>query len=69
MCVFVCVCVDNSGFSSQVRSMWLKNMFEDADKDGSGSLSVKEVLVMMKELNVSLNKKVLKKKFKVSKRS
>lgn len=61
----MCACADNSGFSTQVRSRWLRDLFESADRDGSGSLSVKEVLTMMKELNVNINKKVLKQKFKV----
>ena len=48
-----------------MRYRWLRDLFETADKDGSGSLSVKEVLNLMKELNVSINKKLLKLKFKV----
>jgi len=54
-----------SGTSTETRYRWLRDLFETADKDSSGSLSVKEVLNLMKELNVNINKKLLKQKFKV----
>ena len=54
------------GSSSTVRSHWLRDLFETADKDSSGLLSVKEVLVLMNELNLATSKKILSKKFKVS---
>ncbi len=50
---------------SKVRDRWLKDLFDDADKDNSGTLDLKEVLRMMHELNVGVSSKVLKKKFKV----
>lgn len=50
-----------------VRSRWLRDLFEAADKDSSGTLTVKEVLALMHELNVGTSKKILTKKFKVTK--
>ena len=51
--------------SSVVRSRWLRDLFESADKDSSGTLTVKEVLALMNELNVGVSKKILKNMFKV----
>ncbi len=48
-----------------VRSRWLRDLFESADKDSSGTLTIKEVSALMNELNVSMSKKILKKMFKV----
>lgn len=42
-------------------------MFDEADKNGDGTLDLKEVVQMMKSLNVGVSKKVIKKMFKVSK--
>ena len=41
-------------------------MFEEADKNGDGTLDMKEVLRIMQQLNIGISKKVLKQKFKVS---
>ena len=41
-------------------------MFEEADKNGDGTLDLKEVLRIMQQLNIGISKKVLKQKFKVS---
>ena len=41
-------------------------MFEEADKNGDGTLDMKEVLRIMQRLNIGISKKVLKQKFKVS---
>jgi Ca2+-binding EF-hand superfamily protein len=40
-------------------------LFDSADKNGDGTLDLKEVLQMMKTLNVGVSKKVVKKMFKV----
>ena len=40
-------------------------MFDEADKNGDGTLDLKEVVQMMKSLNVGVSKKVIKKMFKV----
>ena len=39
-------------FSTRVRERWLKDMFDEADKNGDGTLDLKEVVQMMKLLNV-----------------
>ena len=49
-----------------VRARWLRDLFESADKDSSGTLTMKEVVALMDDLNVSVSKKILKKMFKVS---
>ena len=45
---------------------WLRDLFEEADKNGDGTLDLKEVLRIMQQLNIGISKKVLKQKFKVS---
>lgn len=61
------LCADSVGAtSSVVRSRWLRDLFESADKDSSGTLTMKEVLALVNVLNVSVSKKILKKMFKVS---
>lgn len=52
-------------FSTKIRDRWLKDLFDTADKNGDGTLDLKEVLQMMKTLNVGVSKKVVKKMFKV----
>ena len=52
-------------FSTKVRDKWLRDQFDGADKNGDGTLDLKEVVQMMKSLNVGVSKKVIKKMFKV----
>ena len=44
---------------------WLRDLFEDADQNGDGTLDLKEVIAMLRRLNVGVSKKVIKQKFKV----
>lgn len=53
-------------FSTKVRDRWLQELFDGADKNGDGTLDLKEVVQMMKSLNVGVSKKAIKKMFKVS---
>lgn len=53
-------------FSTKIRDRWLQDMFSDADKNGDGTLDLKEVLQMLRSLNVGVSKKVVKQMFKVS---
>lgn len=46
-------------------SMWLKQTFDEADKNGDGSLSISEVLQLMHKLNVNLPRQKVKQMFKV----
>uniref|UniRef100_A0A8D2JEF1 Phosphoinositide phospholipase C n=1 Tax=Varanus komodoensis TaxID=61221 RepID=A0A8D2JEF1_VARKO len=46
------------------RSMWLKQTFDEADKNGDGSLSINEVLQLMHKLNVNLPRQKVKQMFK-----
>ncbi|NXM75786.1 PLCH2 phosphodiesterase, partial [Serilophus lunatus] len=45
-------------------SMWLKQTFDEADKNGDGSLSISEVLQLMHKLNVNLPRQKVKQMFK-----
>lgn len=45
--------------------MWLKQTFDEADKNGDGSLSINEVLQLMHKLNVNLPRQKVKQMFKV----
>ncbi len=56
---------DKGDERSKVRERWLKDLFDRADKDNSGTLDLKEVLRLMNELNVGVSQKQLKKQFKV----
>ena len=47
------------------RIRWLRNLFEEADSNSDGTLDIKEVLRMMRSLNVGISNKILKQKFKV----
>ena len=49
-----------------IHTRWLRDLFEEADKNGDGTLDMKEVLRIMQQLNIGISKKVLKQKFKVS---
>lgn len=46
-------------------SMWLKQTFDEADKNGDGCLSINEVLQLMHKLNVNLPRQKVKQMFKV----
>ncbi|KAL8198476.1 UNVERIFIED_CONTAM: 1-phosphatidylinositol 4,5-bisphosphate phosphodiesterase eta-2 [Gekko kuhli] len=46
--------------------MWLKQTFDEADKNGDGSLSINEVLQLMHKLNVNLPRQKVKQMFKAS---
>ena len=63
--VFVLIISAEDKFSTKIRDRWLKDLFDSADKNGDGTLDLKEVLQMMKTLNVGVSKKVVKKMFKV----
>ena len=70
LCIHPCINIrdtaeSGASSSSVVRSRWLKDLFESADKDSSGTLTVKEVMGLMNELNVGISKKILKRMFKV----
>ena len=45
---------------------WLKQTFDEADKNGDGSLSIGEVLQLLHKLNVNLPRQRVKQMFKVS---
>ncbi|XP_064396880.1 1-phosphatidylinositol 4,5-bisphosphate phosphodiesterase delta-1-like isoform X2 [Halichondria panicea] len=57
---------DKGDERSKVRERWLKDLFDRADKDNSGTLDLKEVLRLMNELNVGVSQKQLKKQFKAA---
>ena len=44
---------------------WLRKLFNEADLNGDGTLDLKEVVRLMKKLNVGVSSKILKEKFKV----
>lgn len=44
---------------------WLKQTFDEADKNGDGSLSIGEVLQLLHKLNVNLPRQRVKQMFKV----
>ncbi|NXR55184.1 PLCH2 phosphodiesterase, partial [Hippolais icterina] len=48
----------------QYPSLWLKQTFDEADKNGDGSLSINEVLQLMHKLNVNLPRQKVKQMFK-----
>lgn len=45
---------------------WLRGLFDDSDENGDGELSLREVVNMMKKLNVGVSTKIIRKMFKVS---
>ena len=45
--------------------MWLKETYEAADKNGDGSLSLDEVIGLVKKLNMGLSIKQVKRLFMV----
>lgn len=44
---------------------WLKQTFDEADKNGDGSLSISEVLQLLHKLNVNLPRQRVKQMFQV----
>nr|KAF6394917.1 phospholipase C eta 2 [Molossus molossus] len=48
----------------EARTWWLKQTFDEADKNGDGSLSVGEVLQLLHRLNVNLPRQEVKRMFK-----
>ncbi|NXI10502.1 PLCH2 phosphodiesterase, partial [Irena cyanogastra] len=48
----------------QYPPLWLKQTFDEADKNGDGSLSISEVLQLMHKLNVNLPRQKVKQMFK-----
>ena len=48
-----------------VTPRWLRDLFEDADKNRDGTLDLKEVVAMLRRLNVGVSKSVIKRKFEV----
>ena len=44
---------------------WLRQLFDSADVNGDGSLSLKEISKMFHELNINSSHKNVKKKFQV----
>ena len=64
-----CCYLINLSFTSLFSSLtlrWLRDLFEDADRNGDGTLDLKEVIAMMRRLNVGVSKKIIKRKFEVS---
>ena len=53
-------------FINPLLTRWLRDLFEDADRNGDGTLDLKEVIAMLRRLNVGVSKKVIKRKFEVS---
>ena len=69
VCVCVCVCVCmfinmHAVLASHILR-YIKGLFETADRNNDGTLDFSEIIKLMKQLNVGLSKRVLKKKFKV----
>ncbi|NXP44268.1 PLCH2 phosphodiesterase, partial [Heliornis fulica] len=58
---------DEDSLSKRQRTRdqyWLKQTFDEADKNGDGSLSISEVLQLMHKLNVNLPRQKVKQMFK-----
>ncbi|NXI93265.1 PLCH2 phosphodiesterase, partial [Psophia crepitans] len=58
---------DEDSLSKRQRTrdqLWLKQTFDEADKNGDGSLSISEVLQLMHKLNVNLPRQKVKQMFK-----
>ena len=49
-----------------INFRWLRNKFEAADKDNNKALNLDECLVLLRELNLKLETKHVKKLFDVS---
>nr|XP_028596776.1 1-phosphatidylinositol 4,5-bisphosphate phosphodiesterase eta-2 isoform X1 [Podarcis muralis]XP_028596777.1 1-phosphatidylinositol 4,5-bisphosphate phosphodiesterase eta-2 isoform X1 [Podarcis muralis] len=55
---------DSLSKRQRTRDQWLKQTFDEADKNGDGSLSINEVLQLMHKLNVNLPRQKVKQMFK-----
>ncbi|XP_014739437.1 PREDICTED: 1-phosphatidylinositol 4,5-bisphosphate phosphodiesterase eta-2 [Sturnus vulgaris] len=55
---------DSLSRRQRTRDQWLKQTFDEADKNGDGSLSISEVLQLMHKLNVNLPRQKVKQMFK-----
>ncbi|XP_061869067.1 1-phosphatidylinositol 4,5-bisphosphate phosphodiesterase eta-2 [Colius striatus] len=55
---------DSLSKRQRTRDQWLKQTFDEADKNGDGSLSISEVLQLMHKLNVNLPRQKVKEMFK-----
>lgn len=54
-------------FFLNVCFMWLKQTFEEADKNGDGLLNIEEIYQLLHKLNVNLPRRKVKQMFQVSK--
>uniref|UniRef100_A0A1X7VUT6 Phosphoinositide phospholipase C n=1 Tax=Amphimedon queenslandica TaxID=400682 RepID=A0A1X7VUT6_AMPQE len=50
--------------TSDVRKRWLRALFDESDENGDGDLSLREIVNMMKRLNVGISTKIIRKMFK-----
>ncbi|XP_036386605.1 1-phosphatidylinositol 4,5-bisphosphate phosphodiesterase eta-2-like [Megalops cyprinoides] len=55
---------DSLAKRQRTRDQWLKQTFEEADKNGDGCLSIGEVLQLLHKLNVNLPRQQVKQMFK-----
>lgn len=55
---------DSLSKRQRTRDQWLKQTFDEADKNGDGCLSITEVLQLMHKLNVNLPRQKVKQMFK-----
>ncbi|XP_020950864.1 1-phosphatidylinositol 4,5-bisphosphate phosphodiesterase eta-2 isoform X2 [Sus scrofa] len=55
---------DSLARRQRTRDQWLKQTFDEADKNGDGSLSITEVLQLLHKLNVNLPRQRVKQMFK-----
>lgn len=55
---------DSLAKRQRTRDQWLKQTFDEADKNGDGNLSINEVLQLMHKLNVNLPRQKVKQMFK-----
>ncbi|XP_044092902.1 1-phosphatidylinositol 4,5-bisphosphate phosphodiesterase eta-2 isoform X3 [Neovison vison] len=55
---------DSLARRQRTRDQWLKQTFDEADKNGDGSLSIGEVLQLLHKLNVNLPRQKVKQMFK-----